>query len=233
MPHDAASVSDPDFSALDQAGLNLHAVFDLAALPAGMRDLLDPARRFCRVLLVGHGGQRLWEQVQASGIEGTHPIDDFSLATVSAWIAENLPQAAFSVLYPGEMPVGLQALGRLAGWHHESPFRLGINERWGSWFAYRVAVLVAHPLPPTPPEPGGSPCEACTGKPCLDACPAGALAGEFSLEKCIAWRRQPDSSCRLACLARNACPVRAEHRYLEAQIAHSYGYSLRMIEACS
>lgn len=220
-----------DFSALDRAGLNLQAVFDLAALPAAMRAALDPVGRHRQLILIGHGGRTLWSQVQAAGLTSMHPIDDFCVATVEAWFAAQLPDCAHAIVYPGDVPVGLQALGQLAGWHHESPFRVGINEVWGSWFAYRALVLVDTALPPTPPLAGDSPCAHCPARPCVIACPAGALVdGDFSLQKCIAYRRQSDSHCRLTCVARTSCPVCSEHRYDDAQIAHSYSRSLAMIK---
>lgn len=220
------------FAPLDTAGLNLQAVFDLDALPAAMRGRLDPARRYRQLILLGHGGRTLWEQLQATGMRAEHPIDDFCVVAVEAWFAEQLPGHAYVIAYPGELPVGLQALGKLAGWHHESPFRVGINAEWGSWFAYRALVLADTALSPTLPLTGESPCTICAAQPCIPACPAGALAGgDFSLQKCITYRRQPDSRCRVTCVARTSCPVRPEHRYDDAQIAHSYSRSLAMIEA--
>lgn len=224
-------MSAVDFSALDAAGLNLQAVFDLAALPAEMRAQLDPAGAYRGLILIGHGGRTLWERVQAARLPSAHPIDDFTRATIAAWLAGQLPGVAHALAYPGDGAVGLQALGRLAGWHHDTPFRVGINAAWGSWFAYRAVLLVAADPPPTPAMAGESPCTACAGQPCVAACPADALRGpEFSLAKCIAYRRQPDSRCRVTCVARTRCPVRPEHRYDDAQIAHSYVRSLAMIE---
>lgn len=223
-------MSRVDFSSLDAAGLNLQAVFDLTALPAELRAALDPQGRHRRLLLIGHGGRTLWEQVKAAGLAAEHPIDDFSVAAVRDWFATHLPVSACVLLYPGDGPVGLQALGRLAGWHHESPFRVGVNAEWGSWFAYRVVVLTDAELALTAPVGGGSPCAECSRQPCVAACPAGALADkDFSLQKCIAYRRLPESLCRITCLARISCPLRPEHRYDDAQIAHSYSRSLAMV----
>jgi hypothetical protein len=225
-------MSAVDFSALNAAGLNLQAVFDLAALPAEMRAQLDPANRYRQLILIGHGGRALWERVEAAGLRSEHPIDDFTTATVEVWFAAQLPGVLHGLVYPGDGPVGLQALGRLAGWHHESPFRVGVNAAWGSWFAYRAVVLADTDLPVTAPMSGASPCVSCPDQPCVTACPAGALdAREFSLQKCIAYRKQPDSRCRITCVARTSCPVRPEHRYDDAQIAHSYSRSMAMIEA--
>ena len=93
-------------------------------------------------------------------------------------------------------------------------------------------VLVDTDLPATVPMSGESPCAGCADQTCVTACPAGALDEcEFSLQKCIAYRRRPESRCRITCVARTSCPVRPEHRYTDAQIAHSYSRSLAMIEA--
>jgi len=224
-----------DFSALDAAGLNLQAVFALAQLPAEMRASLDPEGRYRRLILIGHGGRTLWERVKAAGLASEHPIDDFTVAAVTDWFAAQFPDSACALVYPGHAsgntPVGLQALGRLAGWHHESPFRVGVNAEWGSWFAYRAVLLTDADLPPSEPLAGDSPCATCAELPCVAACPAEALSGdEFSLQRCIAYRRLPDSRCRVTCVARTSCPVRREHRYDDAQIAHSYARSLAMIE---
>ena len=224
-----AQVFDP--SLLDAAGLNLQAIFNIADLPPEITGKLEAAPSFRQLLLLGHGGKRLWQAVKAAGIESPDPIDDFTLATVRRWFAEHWPEQPYQVIYPGPQAIGLQALGQLAGWHHASPFMVGINQTWGSWYAYRAVVLADSNFAPSVARPETSPCTACPGRPCISACPAGALAGEaFSLEKCIAWRRQSDSSCRSTCLARLACPVASEHRYPVEQIRHSYGISQRMIE---
>lgn len=224
-------MSAADYSLLDAAGLNLQAVFDLADLPDAVRAPLGDLSAYRQLILVGHGGRTLWERVTAAGLDTEHPIDDFTRQAVGRWLAAALPGCAHVLLYPGDAPVRLQVLGRLAGWHHDSPFRVGVNAAWGSWFAYRAVVLADSRLPPTAPLADASPCAACADRPCVSACPADALRDdEFSLAKCIAYRRQPDSRCRITCVARTSCPVRPEHRYDDAQIAHSYVRSLAMIE---
>lgn len=232
-----------DYAALDDAGLNLHAVFALDRLPAGVRDSLDPGRSYRQLILIGNGGRALWTAIEAEGITGENPIDEFSVRRVEAWLAAHASGRRHQIVYPGDCPVGLQTLGELAGWHFASPFMVGINARWGTWFAYRAAVLtdtdfVASASPAG--ESSGdvssassftSPCAACRQRPCVDACPAQAM-GEagFDLRRCVAYRRSPGSACRLGCLARLACPVKHELRYCDEQIRHSYSISLRMIE---
>ncbi len=225
----------PDFPALAAAGLDLQAVFDLAALPddlaAPLLEAAGGAGAWRQLILLGHGGRTLWQRVQAAGLDSPHPIDDYSRAVFVAWMAAELPEATYRLLYPGDAPIGLQRLGALAGWHHPSPLAVGINERWGTWFAYRLAALADTALVPTPPAAWASPCLACDGRPCIAACPAGALdGGILALAPCLAYRRRGDSPCRETCLARTACPAGAGHRYEAAQLRHTYRRSLAMIE---
>lgn len=220
-----------DFTALDDAGLNLHAVLDLDALPPDMRAQLrrrcDPARRYRQLILIGHAGTRLWDAVKAAGIGSQDPIDEFSVRTVEQWLATHCADASREFIYPGPSPLGLQALGEIAGWHHASPFKVGINARWGTWYAYRAVVLAATALPPSPPLRGESPCARCAERLCIASCPGGALdGGSLALERCVGYRRQASSRCAATCVARLACPVGSAHRYGEEQMRHSYSRSL-------
>lgn len=219
---------------LDAAGLNRQAVFDRAALPADLLatlvSIVGPDDAWRQLILIGHGGRRLWACVRAANIAGPHPIDDYTVRTVGQCFAARLPDTRYRLLYPGEHPLGLQRLGELAGWHRPSPFLVGVDRQWGSWFAYRAVLLADSDFAPTPPADGASPCSDCAGHPCIAACPADALRdGSLRLATCVAFRQLPDSPCAYTCLARLACPVGAEHRYDEAQLRHSYGLSLAMI----
>lgn len=214
----------------NQAGLNRQHVFDLDRLPDAVRSTLGETANFRQLILLGHGGKRLWACVQAARMPGEHPIDDYVVQTVAQVFAEHFADKNYRIVYPGNAPVGLQQLGTLAGWHHPSPFMVGIDGEWGSWFAYRAAILADTDFLPFLPVDRSHPCSSCSERPCISACPAAALAnGGFALDKCIAYRQQEGSACQFTCLARSACPVGSEHRYSEAQLRHTYGISLHMI----
>lgn len=231
---------------LDDAGLNRQHVFALPTLP---EDVLAPLQRQPherQLILLGHAGRRLWQQVQlqqrAGSLGAEHPIDEHSLAVARRWMARVAPRARYRVLYPEGQPgglppghhVGLQRLGRLAGWHHASPFMVGVDAHWGSWFAYRVVIVADTDLPPSAVADAGHPCATCTAKPCITACPAGALdSGTLDPAACQRQRLAPDSVCALACPARQACPVGAEHRYEDSQIRHSAAGSLAALRRAS
>lgn len=222
---------EADFAALDAVGLNLHAVFALDQLPDALRNECDPARNYSQLILIGNGGRAMWQAILREGGRSADPIDDFSVREVRRWLAAQASGRSYEIVYPGERLVGLQSLGECAGWHFASPFMVGINERWGTWFAYRVAVLANTDFEPTRPVPGESPCTACRPRPCVSACPGKAIEDSgFNLADCVRYRLRADSACQTTCMARLACPVRAEHRYDDEQIRHAYTISLRFIE---
>jgi len=215
---------------LNESGLNRLFVFDLSVLPADIVDKLAPQAGERQLILFGHGGRRLWECVKTSGLTGEHPIDDYSIRTIKRWFAEQLPGRRYRLLFPSEQPIGLQALGKLAGWHHPSPIMVGVDREWGSWYAYRAVVIADTDFVPSVAEEARSPCPSCTAQPCLAACPADALqGGQFDLDRCSRYRLRPESPCAHGCLARQACPVGSQHRYEDAQIMHSYSRSLAVI----
>jgi len=222
----------PDFSLLNAHGLNLQAIFDWPALQGTVDSVSGQTPAYRQLLLIGHGGRRMWDSLQTSNFrDQPDPIDSFSVNVVQRWLAETSPDAEYKIIYPADdRLVPLQQLGSLAGWHHASPFRIGINHKWGSWFAYRVAVLVDADWPVSEPQAWGSPCEECLEKPCVAACPAGAVSDqERMLERCIDCRLLEGSPCARQCLSRLACPVAEEHRYSEEQIRYHYAQSLQTI----
>lgn len=224
-------MTTPDYTLLDAAGLNLHAIIALDGLSAAFRASIDPEGRYAQLILIGNGGRRLWDRIKEAGVASPDPIDDYSVLKVRAWLAAEAPTSDFAIVYPGDRLVGLQSLGALAGWHFASPFMVGINTQWGPWFAYRAVVLANTDFEPSRREEWRSPCGTCADVPCARSCPGGAIGnGGFVLENCVGYRSRADSVCQLTCRARIACPAGAEHRYSDEQMRHSYAVSLRFIK---
>lgn len=228
-------VSMPEFQCfpaahLDRCGLNRQHVFNLAELPPEVSATLGETAPYRQLILLGHGGKNLWECIKAARIAGADPIDEFSVHSIEQCFAEHLPANRYRIIFPGEQPIGLQQLGKLAGWHQAAPFMVGIDPEWGTWYAYRAVVLADTDFCPSPAVNRNSPCTSCQARPCITACPAQAMAdGGFSLARCADYRTQPDSACAFTCLARLACPVGSEHRYDADQLRHSYSISLQTI----
>lgn len=232
------SVQEFVFAPLTAVGLNLHAVFTLASLPSDVLNSLNLSPQeilqFRQLIVIGNAGRHLWEVLSQHGMHGTDPIDDFVSAKVSTWIRETVKCNHSCQVFPGERLLALQRLGELAGWHHSSPFWVGINSAWGSWFAYRAVLLTDTNFAVTQRDDATSPCDTCTGKTCISNCPADALnsngrTGSKGIQTCLDFRTMPGSPCQERCLARNACPVGSEHRYNDQQMAYHYLHSLDAI----
>lgn len=224
---------------LSLVGLNLQAVMNLKDLPSELinqfSSLTSQLSDYSQLVLIGHGGKLLWQKVKESGFRSDNTIDDYSREHVAKFFVERFSANDFRIIFPSnntnQSPLGLQKLGEIAGWHNQSPFRVGINHQWGSWFAYRAVVLVKSDYPVTQKLNADAPCLSCQERPCIPKCPANALVGDgLDLKACIAYRKQTESKCRDRCIARMACPVANKHQYNLEQTQYHYSLSMRMIE---
>lgn len=89
-----------------------------------------------------------------------------------------------------------------------SPVMLLVHDTAGLLVSYRAALFLpeCHPLP----EPPHKPCDTCTGKPCLTACPVSALnADGYDLPTCHAYLDTTAGTDCMdhGCAVRRACPV--------------------------
>lgn len=219
---------------LAQGGLNLFAILDCAALPPDVTALLATAvtnPTHGRLVITAHGGTRFWHALQQYGLHTEHPVDHYSLSLTRQFIHRCLDDAGHQMLYPQtDIFLPLTRLGDLAGWSTPSPLGLGIHPQFGLWFAYRTVFYTRAPLPVITTDPAPSPCATCAQKPCLAACPPGAVqVHHFDVFACADFRVAPGSPCAGRCLARLACPVAPEHRYSLPQLQYHYGRSLATI----
>lgn len=220
---------------LNEKGLNLQAVFNINEMPDDMIKHLKAEhvslKSYQQLILIGHGGKTLWQSINQSPPTSIDPIDEYSSNTVNEWFKANYPENNATLIYPGKHAIGLQALGTLAGWHHSSPFMVGINAEWGSWYAYRAVLLTDTQFSTTQTIVAPSPCDTCESKVCIDECPPNACStGSLNMDTCIRYRTTENSKCRETCLARISCPVASEHRYSTQQINYHYGVSMKTIE---
>ncbi|RLP54056.1 MAG: hypothetical protein D6160_11980 [Ketobacter sp.] len=219
---------------LTESGLNMQAVFALDQLPLSIKESIrskvPELGSGGSLLLVGNGGPFFWRYLNKRKRPLIDPVDRVAVQLVNQYVSAQWPQANARFLYPGKQVPDLQHLGKLAGWHHDSPLKIGINPTWGLWFAYRALVVLDNELPVTSRVLSGSPCDSCVGKPCIQSCPANALEpGEDYLKRCGQYRVQAASSCKSTCLARLACPVQVRSRYDQSQIHFHYTHSLEHI----
>jgi hypothetical protein len=223
--------------ALGACGLNVvapmaAAAFDAACAPVStltLGGLLAGARA---AVLVGSGGPAFFDRFAAGSPEASdgapHPLDRFTKRVADAAVVEALAPLgiAHAAYFPfdwAEPRIPFQRLGRAVGLGGPGPLGLQIHPVYGAWWAYRVLVVVDRDLPARPAIGDG--CAGCDA-PCVDACPARAVARTgFVVAACHA-RRLAAEPCRLSCAARIACIRGPAHRYTDAELAFHMAASM-------
>lgn len=92
---------------------------------------------------------------------------------------------------------------------HSSPVGMLIEPSTGLFFSLRGALALKSPVRGLPGA-APSPCAACASKPCLTACPVGALGqGTYKTDCCHSYLKTSSGQACLqrGCAVRRACPV--------------------------
>jgi len=182
------------------------------------------------VLLVGHGGSSIWPHFETwrarQPRDIANPLDTWSRETIGA-VAAAFDARAVS---PSDRPyLPFQQWAMRAEGLKPSPLGILMHPEFGLWHAYRGALLFDYPgvaeelraLNQAAREPIHL-CDLCIGKPCRNACPVGAHAGQdFAYQACLIHVRSgAGKACMTGgCLDRNACPYGVGHRYSAEQQA--------------
>ena len=221
---------------LGKQGFNLRAVLDVAAFPLGLARAWDNAQvtvqSFDKLVLLGMGGSGLWGRIRQEAYPEAELFDSASEKAVLEVCSRFWGGAKPRLLYPGSAPIPLQKLGRWAGWASPSPIGIDISPRYGPWFAYRAAFLVDAPLDYTKTFAANSPCNDCESKPCIQACPAGAVTRDqtIAMDRCLPQRLVDPQGCGVSCRSRLACPVGEKWRYPKEQIRYHGSRSLASLQ---
>jgi hypothetical protein len=173
------------------------------------------------LVLVGFVGAENWSAFTASpeAADGRpNPLDRWSSRVIAA-IARSL---GATPLFPFDGPPFLpfQRWAQKAEPVYPSPLGILIHPDWGLWHAYRGALAFADRIDLPPPDLRPSPCDSCTDKPCLSACPVGAFTSTgYDVPACVSHVAAPaGADCMIAgCRARRACPVGVGYRHVPVQ----------------
>lgn len=199
-------------AALQPSGIMLRGV---VSLPEGEGPVLRDGQSARSVVLLGNVGGSIWPAFAAwrENYAGDNPLDTWSKAIISP-LAQRLGATAFFPSDPPYMP--FQQWAMRAEGLKASPLGILIHPDYGLWHGYRGALAFRDAVDAPPMTPAASPCECCVGKPCLAACPAGAIStAGFSVEPCRSYlvTVAGGAGCMASgCAARNACPVGAGYR---------------------
>ena len=146
------------------------------------------------------------------------PLDRWSRRVVGRLACGLGAKALFPFSGPPWRPFISWALrtGRI----HQSPVGLLVHAEAGLYVSLRGALALREAIDVPPPLP--APCETCADKPCLTACPVGALGAEgYDIPACRAFLAAPEGAgCMEAgCAVRRSCPAGAGHGRLPDQSA--------------
>ncbi|HQU68977.1 MAG TPA: ferredoxin [Albidovulum sp.] len=148
------------------------------------------------------------------------PIDRWSRRVIGRIACDLGGKAHFPFGGPPYRPFYQWALKSGRAW--ASPVTLLVHDRAGLMVSYRGAIALRERLD-LPAPPAASPCDTCDGKPCLTACPPGALgATGYDVPACNAFLDTPAGADCLSsgCAVRRACPVSRAYGRLPQQSAY-------------
>lgn len=199
--------------------LAAHRLTVLGGFSASPDDGLPPGTR--TLLLLGPAEPGFWPHLtaQPEWLDGQpDPVDRWSRRVIGRIACELGGKALFPFGGPPYHPFYRWALRTGRIW--DSPVRLLVSADQGMMVSFRGALALKEDVPF--PAPTVRPCEECT-RPCLTACPAGALTDAgYDVPACHAFLDTDGGSVCLTggCLVRRACPVSQAYARLPEQSAY-------------
>jgi ferredoxin len=183
---------------------------------AGVAPLLPEdgmPERFRSVALLAPDEPAFWPLFSTSGEmrdSAPNPLDRWSRRVIGRLACALGTKAVFPFGGPPWRP--FTGWARRSGRAWPSPVGLLVHDTAGLWISYRGGVLLEEEVPPLE---AARPCDACPERPCLVACPVGALSPEnYDVAACHAVLDSSGGQDCLqgGCLVRRACPVGAGRR---------------------
>lgn len=205
-----------------EAALNAHGLIVLGGFSPRPDDGVSPladGETPGAVTLVGNAGPEMWTVFQTAQRDEPHPLNAWTRRVLGEIAADFGAVAVYPFSGPPFLP--FQRWAGRTGTIFASPMTPAIHPVYGTWFGLRGALLSAAPLAPNPP-PAAHPCETCATKPCLSACPVGAIhPGNLDAAHCLTHLESPiGADCvAMSCRGRRACPVGRAWAYPPAQSA--------------
>lgn len=178
------------------------------------------------LILLGPREPGFWSAVTAEREfrdDAPDPLDRWSLRTIGA-LAEEIGALPYFPFGAPARPFVSWALRSGHAWVSE--VGLLVHDHAGLLVSYRGALGLRHRI--DLPPPGARPCDTCAGKPCLAACPVGALRSDgYDVAACRDYLHQPEGTrtCMAhGCTVRLSCPVSRGYPRDPAQSAHHMRY---------
>jgi len=175
------------------------------------------------LVLLAPGNDGYWVNVNSEpefSDGAANPVDRWSTRVIGDWATQLGATAHFPFGGPPYSPFLTWALANGRAW--ASPTGPLVHDTFGMMISYRGALALPERL--DIPAPSPNPCTTCAEKPCLTACPVGALSAHapYDVPVCKAHIGSVAGRACLStgCLTRRACPVSLGAGRAEAQSAH-------------
>ncbi len=209
-----------------------------AAVPERLRACaIDPRAR--SIVVIGNGGGAFWQayrrhvKTHPQWPQRANPLDDFTRDAVEGEIAAAVRARGLrcTTVYPfvsDAATLHFMELGRLAGIGGPSLIGVLIHPTYGTWIAFRAALLIDEMIDEPAEALGFDPCPRCVPRTCIPACPAGAVSDRgWDVVKCVKHRVEADPDCTAGCHSRLGCVIGPQHRYPEDELRHHQERALR------
>ena len=162
------------------------------------------------LILLG-AGEGLWPLFSASDVaqDGARdPLDRWSKRIIHRLARRFEARACFPSDGPPYLPFIRWAMD--TGRFFQSPTGMMVHPEAGLMISIRGALRVTGHWA-LPSEPVQSPCDSCVDRPCISACPVGALSAErpYDVPACKSFLdTAPGTDCMdMGCIVRRSCPV--------------------------
>ncbi len=211
-------------NALNPSGILIRGTVDFAA---GEGPLLAGGSHAKSLALLGNAGGSIWPTFSRwkQRYDGADPLDTWSKEIIRP-LAKTLGGTAY---FPSDQPwLPFQQWAMRAERLRPSPLGILIHPQYGLWHGYRGAIGFAGKIAPYGMNDAVTSrrhsCDDCCTKQCLTTCPVSAISpnpASFAVSACRSHLATPagQGGCMASgCLARNACPVGAAHRYPPEQL---------------
>jgi hypothetical protein len=226
-------------------GLNLAGAIPIErydrAVPAHLRACAIDSRARS-IVVIGNGGGAFWEAYRRhlgaspDWERRDNPLDDFTREVVERDIAGALRARGLrcTTVYPFLGDAGnlhFMELARIAGLGGPSLIGVTVHPVYGTWIAFRAALLLEGLIDEPGDAQGFDPCPACVPRSCIAACPVGAVSVErtWDADKCIGHRVEAEPDCGAGCYARLGCVLGPEHRYPADELRYHQERALRVM----
>jgi hypothetical protein len=168
------------------------------------------------IVLIGSAGSAFWPHFQAARRDEADPLDNWSRRVVMEMAA----QFGAEPLFPQDGPPFLpfQTWAMAAEPVYTSPMGVLVHPEYGLWHSYRGALRFAGGIDAPARAEAPDPCQGCTAKPCIAACPVAAAA-PYDLPRCKAHLEGGGACRRMGCLSRHACPLGQPYAYIPEHAA--------------